>query len=109
MPVEFFWTLPQKAPTFFWGGGGEFHLSKRCRRKASLTHAGFEKLAADSLVHANGGGDLFHVGPGGLAQRADTVDAADSLRQECVGCLRTPELFEGDTKTVKKQQLLSRF
>lgn len=62
---------------------------------AFLTYAGFEKLAAYSLVHTNRLGYLLHVGPGGLAQSADTVDAADPLSQECIGCLHehTPRLF----------------
>lgn len=52
-----------------------------------LTYAGFEKLAAYSLVHTDCLRNLLHVGPGGLTQSTDTVDAADSLGQECIGCL----------------------
>lgn len=60
-----------------------------------LTYAGFEKLAAYSLVHANRLGYLLHIGSGGLTQSTDTVDAADSLCQECIGCLHkhTPCCF----------------
>lgn len=52
-----------------------------------LTDAGFEELAADPLVHPDGLGDLLHVGPGGLTEGADAVDAADPLCQKCIGCL----------------------
>lgn len=52
-----------------------------------LTYAGFEKLAAYSLVHTDCLGYLLHISSGGLAQSADAVDAADSLGQECIGCL----------------------
>lgn len=52
-----------------------------------LTYAGFQKLAAYSLVHTNGLGYLLHISPGGLTQSTDAVDAADSLSQECIGCL----------------------
>lgn len=62
---------------------------------AFLTYAGFEKLAAYSLVHTDCLGYLLHIGSGGLTQSTDTVDAADSLCQECIGCLhkRTTWLF----------------
>lgn len=59
------------------------HLSELLR-----TYAGFQKLAADSLVHPNRLGNLLHVSSGGLTQGADAVDAADSLRQEGVSCLK---------------------
>lgn len=54
-----------------------------------LTDAGFEELAAYPLVHADGLGHLLHVGPCGLTQGADAVDAADSLGQEGIGSLHT--------------------
>lgn len=56
-----------------------------------LTHAGFEKLAAYSLVHPNGLGHLLYIGSSGLTQSTDAVDAADSLCQECIGCLHNPK------------------
>lgn len=58
---------------------------------APLTNAGFEELAAYSLVHTNGFGYFLHVSSGGLAESADAVDAADSLSQEGVGCLRAQQ------------------
>ena len=58
------------------------------RAGGGLTDAGLQELAADPLVHADGFGHLLHVGPGGLAQGADAVDAADPLGQEGIGRLR---------------------
>lgn len=57
--------------------------------KLSLTYAGFKELVPYSLVHADRLGHFFHVGSSGLAQSTDTVDAADSLCQECISCLHT--------------------
>lgn len=58
-----------------------------------LTYASFKKLAAYPLVHPNRLGYLLHVSSGGLAQGTDAVDAADSLCQECIGCLNTHTQF----------------
>ena len=52
-----------------------------------LTYAGLEELAPYSLIHTNCLGYLLHIGSCGFAQSTDTVDAADSLCQESVGCL----------------------
>lgn len=52
-----------------------------------LTYAGLEELAPYSLIHTNCFGYLLHIGSCGFAQSTDTVDAADSLCQESVGCL----------------------
>lgn len=52
-----------------------------------LTYAGLEELAPYSLIHTNCLGYLLHIGSCGFAQSADTVDAADSLCQESIGCL----------------------
>lgn len=59
----------------------------------SLTYAGFEELAAYPLVHADGLGYLLYISSCGLTQSADAVDAADSLCQECIGCLHSCFFF----------------
>lgn len=69
-----------------------------------LTYAGLEELATNPLVHTNGLGDLLHVGPSGLAQGADAVDAADSLRQECI-CRLQKNKFKIKKSDKKKNNL----
>lgn len=55
-----------------------------------LTDAGFEELAAYPLVHTDRLGYLLYISSSGLTQSTDAVDAAYSLRQECICCLHTP-------------------
>ena len=71
---------------------------------AFLTDAGFQKLAAYSLVHTNRLGNLLHIGPGGLAQSADAVNAADPLCQERIGRLHKHTCFKILIMTTTKQQ-----
>ena len=53
----------------------------------TLTYAGFQELAAYSLVHANSLSHLLHISTGGFAQSTDAVDTADPLGQESIGRL----------------------
>lgn len=78
------------------------HLSQVLR-----TYAGFQKLAADSLVHPNRLGNLLHVSSGGLAQGADAVDAADSLRQEGVCRLKHTHTHTQTVSTARFKKCLA--
>ena len=65
----------------------EGHENGMMERKYQHTNRGFEELAADSRVFADGMGHLRHVGTRGFAQGRDGIDAGDSLSKESVGNL----------------------
>lgn len=59
----------------------------------ALTHAGFEELATDALIHADGSGHLFDISASGFTQGRDGVYTTNALSQECICCLKTQAFF----------------
>ncbi len=53
-----------------------------------LTHAGFEELAPNALVHADGSGHLLNISASGFTQGRDGVYTTDALSQESICCLK---------------------
>ncbi len=55
----------------------------------ALTHAGFEELAPNALIHADGSSHLLNISASGFTQGRDGVYTTDALSQECICCLKT--------------------